>query len=214
MVEIWVEKIGQSWFGLAWHGGEIIATTVESSRERASVAVERNLPAGTPRQFIDEGSVFARDVAGMLAEIEAGDERNKRYVFSREYLPERLRGILLAAAAIPAGYVTTYGSIAGATGTVAREVGRVMATNPLYPIVPCHRVVGADLSLVGYGGRQDHVALRAKLDRLRAEAHGFVDSATVTVDERELELFPVEWVIRRASEMVKRPAHQLTLFPR
>jgi len=213
MVEIWVEKIGQSWFGLAWHGEEIVATTVESSRERATADIERNLPTGTPRRQADEASIFARDVIAMLAEIEAGDERNKRYVLSREYLSERLHAILLAAASIPAGYVTTYGSIAGATGTVAREVGRVMATNPLYPIVPCHRVVGADLSLVGYGGRQDHVALRAKLDRLRAEARGFVDTSTVSIDGGELQLSPVEWVISRSSEMIRSPAHQLTLFP-
>src|SRR5881409_1504051 len=46
----------------------------------------------------------------------------------------------------------------------ARAVGRVMATNPLPLVVPCHRVVGSNGSLTGYGG-----GLRMKETLLRAE---------------------------------------------
>ncbi len=51
---------------------------------------------------------------------------------------------------VPPGYVTTYGSLAKATGLTPRLVGRLMALNPNPIIVPCHRVVKSDGSLGGY----------------------------------------------------------------
>jgi methylated-DNA-[protein]-cysteine S-methyltransferase len=58
---------------------------------------------------------------------------------------------------IPFGETRSYGDIARAVGRprAARAVGRANNTNPLPVIVPCHRVVGAGGSLVGYGGGLD-----------------------------------------------------------
>jgi methylated-DNA-[protein]-cysteine S-methyltransferase len=58
---------------------------------------------------------------------------------------------------IPFGETRSYGDIAKAVGKprAARAVGRANNTNPLPVIVPCHRVVGAGGSLVGYGGGLD-----------------------------------------------------------
>ena len=55
---------------------------------------------------------------------------------------------------IPFGEIRTYGEIASivCTPKAARAVGRANATNPIPLIVPCHRVVGADGSLTGFGG--------------------------------------------------------------
>jgi len=55
---------------------------------------------------------------------------------------------------IPAGRVTTYGLIAKKLGKprAARAVGQALNRNPYAPTVPCHRVVGADGKLTGYGG--------------------------------------------------------------
>ena len=44
-------------------------------------------------------------------------------------MPESLARILRVAAAVPLGYVTTYGSIAKAAGTEARVVGQVMVAD-------------------------------------------------------------------------------------
>ena len=62
--------------------------------------------------------------------------------------------VLLAAAAVPAGYVVTYGEIAARIGKPqsSRAVGQALAHNPIPIIVPCHRVVAADGSLTGYSG--------------------------------------------------------------
>jgi methylated-DNA-[protein]-cysteine S-methyltransferase len=55
---------------------------------------------------------------------------------------------------IPYGATTSYGAIAKRVGRPngARAVGAVNAANPIALIVPCHRVIGADGSLTGYGG--------------------------------------------------------------
>ena len=66
--------------------------------------------------------------------------------FSRRVLEELAR--------VPYGEVTTYGSLAAQAGRprAARAVGTVMNRNPIPIVLPCHRVVGASGSLVGYGG--------------------------------------------------------------
>jgi methylated-DNA-[protein]-cysteine S-methyltransferase len=57
--------------------------------------------------------------------------------------------------AIPFGQVSTYGEIALRIGKprAARAVGRAEATNPMPLVIPCHRVIGRDGKLHGYGGR-------------------------------------------------------------
>jgi methylated-DNA-[protein]-cysteine S-methyltransferase len=58
---------------------------------------------------------------------------------------------------IPYGETRTYGQLADALGrpTASRAVGLANGRNPVGIIVPCHRVVGADGSLTGYGGGLD-----------------------------------------------------------
>lgn len=55
---------------------------------------------------------------------------------------------------IPFGETRTYASIATAIGSPAavRAVGAANGANPVAIIVPCHRVIGANGKLVGYGG--------------------------------------------------------------
>jgi len=55
---------------------------------------------------------------------------------------------------IPYGETTSYGQIAARLGSpdAARAVGLANGQNPISIIVPCHRVIGADGSLTGYGG--------------------------------------------------------------
>ncbi len=55
---------------------------------------------------------------------------------------------------IPYGRTRTYGSLARELGGVgmSRAVGGAVGSNPVPIIVPCHRVIGADGSLTGFGG--------------------------------------------------------------
>jgi methylated-DNA-[protein]-cysteine S-methyltransferase len=59
---------------------------------------------------------------------------------------------------IPYGVTASYGEVAAALGKSAlasRAVGLANGRNPISIIVPCHRVIGADGSLTGYGGGLD-----------------------------------------------------------
>jgi methylated-DNA-[protein]-cysteine S-methyltransferase len=69
--------------------------------------------------------------------------------FSREILDRLAR--------VPYGEVTTYKSLAVEAGNphAARAVGTIMNRNPIPIVLPCHRVVGSNGSLVGYGGGLD-----------------------------------------------------------
>jgi methylated-DNA-[protein]-cysteine S-methyltransferase len=63
-----------------------------------------------------------------------------------------------ALVAIPYGVTTSYGATAIALGfspASSRAVGLANGRNPISIVVPCHRVLGADGSLTGYGGGLD-----------------------------------------------------------
>ncbi|MFZ5810445.1 MAG: methylated-DNA--[protein]-cysteine S-methyltransferase [Thermodesulfobacteriota bacterium] len=63
------------------------------------------------------------------------------------------RGALTALATVAAGTTTTYGELAAMAGNpgAARAAGRAMATNPFPLVLPCHRVVGKNGALTGFG---------------------------------------------------------------
>jgi methylated-DNA-[protein]-cysteine S-methyltransferase len=67
------------------------------------------------------------------------------------------RRVLRELARVPYGEVVTYGELAAraARPRAARAVGTVMNRNPLPIVLPCHRVIGANGKLVGYGGGLD-----------------------------------------------------------
>ncbi len=64
------------------------------------------------------------------------------------------RRVLGELARVPYGEVVTYGELAARAERprAARAVGTVMNRNPLPIVLPCHRVIGANGSLTGYGG--------------------------------------------------------------
>lgn len=59
-----------------------------------------------------------------------------------------------ALASIPFGQITTYAQVADRIGrpTALRAVGAANGRNPISIILPCHRVIGSDGTLTGYGG--------------------------------------------------------------
>ncbi|MFW6150159.1 MAG: methylated-DNA--[protein]-cysteine S-methyltransferase [Chloroflexota bacterium] len=74
------------------------------------------------------------------------------------------QAVWTAVSAIPYGETRSYGELAADLGRClsARAVGQANARNPISIIIPCHRVIGSDGSLVGYGGGLDRK--RALLD--------------------------------------------------
>ena len=64
------------------------------------------------------------------------------------------RRVWLALTEIPYGETRSYGEMADALGRsgAARALGHVNGLNRMAIVIPCHRVIGADGALTGYGG--------------------------------------------------------------
>ena len=77
------------------------------------------------------------------------------------------KAVLEAVCDIPFGQTMTYGEIAQQLKTnSAQAVGGAVGWNPICLVVPCHRVIGANGKLVGYGGGMNN-----KIALLRLEGH-------------------------------------------
>jgi methylated-DNA-[protein]-cysteine S-methyltransferase len=92
-------------------------------------------------------------VAAQLADYFAG----RRLAFDLPLAPVGTafqQKVWLALREIPYGRTTTYGEIATGLGqpTASRAVGLANGRNPIAVIVPCHRVIGANGTLTGFGG--------------------------------------------------------------
>jgi len=104
-----------------------------------------------------EGDHLLPQAARELRRYFAGEATPLDFALDLSGLPEFTRRVLVAVAEIPYGETRSYGWIARRAGRpgAARAVGQAMARNPLAPIVPCHRVIGSDGGLVGFGGGLD-----------------------------------------------------------
>lgn len=65
------------------------------------------------------------------------------------------RRVWQALRTIPAGATDSYGALAKRLNSSPRAVGRANGRNPVALIHPCHRIIGADGSLIGYAGGLD-----------------------------------------------------------
>lgn len=67
---------------------------------------------------------------------------------------------------IPYGRTVTYGSIATELGDVrlSQRVGQTVGRNPVSIIIPCHRVIGADGTLTGFGGGLERKRILLELE--------------------------------------------------
>jgi methylated-DNA-[protein]-cysteine S-methyltransferase len=90
-----------------------------------------------------------------LSEYLAGERRRFELPIDWSAMTPFQRQALQIIFSIPYGEVRTYGEIARQLGRprAARAVGRANATNPMPLVIPCHRVIGSDGGLHGYGGR-------------------------------------------------------------
>ncbi len=119
---------------------------------------------------VKPGDILQPDAQRTAVVVEQLDAyfRGERRMFD---LPLAARGtpfqqsVWAALQAIPYGTTITYRDLAIRIGNPAavRAVGRANGANPLPIIVPCHRVIGSDGKLIGYGGG---MALKEHLLRL------------------------------------------------
>lgn len=111
-------------------------------------------------EVADDDSLFA-EPAGQLRDYFAGQRTEFDLPLALTGTPFQRR-VWAELQEIPYGETISYGELAQRIGrpTAARAVGLANGRNPISIIVPCHRVIGADGSLTGYGGgmeRKQHL---------------------------------------------------------
>ena len=118
---------------------------------------------------VDTSQAVLKATARQLGEYFAG----QRQVFD---VPLDLSGgtpfqqaVWQALLMIATGSTCSYGSISKSVGNAAavRAVGAAVGRNPISIIVPCHRVLGADGSLIGYAGGLDRKTALLRLEGAR-----------------------------------------------
>jgi methylated-DNA-[protein]-cysteine S-methyltransferase len=111
------------------------------------------------------------DVSQQLDAYFAGERQDFDLPLAPEGTPFQLT-VWDALQSIPYGETISYGELAQEIGrpTASRAVGAANGHNPLPIVIPCHRVIGQDGSLTGYGG-----GLRFKKALLSLEKNGRIE---------------------------------------
>lgn len=109
-----------------------------------------------PKAEPDSPTPLLRQAARQLEEYFAG----RRKVFDLPLNPQGTpfqQKVWRALCAVPYGQTASYGRIAAAVGSpkACRAVGMANHANPIAIFIPCHRIIGSDGSLTGYGGGLD-----------------------------------------------------------
>ncbi len=160
MIQLTIFHTRIGWIGVAYSERGIVS--LHLPRDSRSEAL-----ANLQREFADAPVVDQApdEIAREMIEYAEGQRRKFDLKLDWSVLKPFQRAVLEAANTIPFGETRTYGWIAKQIGMpkASRAVGRALATNPIPIILPCHRVLGSDGGLHGYGGG---LPMKAKLLRL------------------------------------------------
>jgi methylated-DNA-[protein]-cysteine S-methyltransferase len=132
------------------------------------IVFQEGTTAMTPEPDWDHDATAFDDVAAQLDAYFAGELTDFDLPLAPEGTPFQLT-VWQALQGIPYGETISYGELAQEIGrpTASRAVGAANGRNPLPIVIPCHRVIGQDGSLTGYGG-----GLRFKKALLSLEKNG------------------------------------------
>lgn len=110
-------------------------------------------PGRLPGGLREQETPLLREAEKQLGEYFAGTRREFHLPLSLRGTPFQL-SVWAALQKIPFGETRSYGQLAAMIGRprACRAVGMANHANPVMIVVPCHRVIGSDGSLTGYGG--------------------------------------------------------------
>lgn len=139
------------WVGIAWSAGGLVALSLPQPTETEALS---RLPFSSDPGPVPPPGLDIDVLVGRLRRYFEGEA----IVFDEPLDPiigtVFQRRVWASTRDIPRGQTRTYGELARLAGSpgAARAVGQAMARNPWPVIVPCHRVVGHDGRLTGFGG--------------------------------------------------------------
>ncbi len=153
------EKEHIRWSAVDTHLGELFFAASDRGLIRVALPNEekkkflRALLEMIPDAEIVEDRDSLKKTGLQLKEFAEGQRKNFDLPLDLRVSPFQGR-VLALLRRIPFGETRTYGEIAAMTGKpkAARAVGLACNRNPLPLVIPCHRVIGSDGSLVGFGG--------------------------------------------------------------
>ena len=192
-MDIYTKSADGVWFGVVCEDKRVFATSFASSEKSVLSGLRDSFPSNVILERPKRVSGFAERVLDVLNDVYDGKDVAHNVSLNFDRLSGYTRRVIEAVCTIHAGYVSSYGLVAKAVGGAPRAVGHVMATNPYAPLCPCHRVVGSDFGLCGYGG-----GLSMKLAFLRREKRGFASELDIALGRGKLHVFPVERVLEKA----------------
>lgn len=136
-------------------------------------------PSGSMRQTPREGWTYSeapfKEARKQLAEYFAGRRQSFDLPLDPDGTPFQ-RSVLQALQDIPYGATASYGEVAERIGRprAARAVGAANGRNPLPIVIPCHRVVGSNGDLTGFGGGLDTKKRLLELEQSFGNGRGLV----------------------------------------
>lgn len=133
--------------------GRILMVSDGTALTGVHLSGQRYEPKPGPDWRYEPDSKILRKAALQLEEYFAGHRRAFRIPLKFHGTPFQVK-VWNALTEIPWGATLSYGELARRVGKAgaARAVGGAVGRNPISVIVPCHRVIGQDGSLTGYGG--------------------------------------------------------------
>jgi methylated-DNA-[protein]-cysteine S-methyltransferase len=151
--EIWLGAARETPLGVVWTAVSAIGL-VAVSIDSDEAEFKRQVRHLTGVWGLANEARTATAVAQLAAYLQ-GQQRDFDLPIDWSRLTPFQQEVLTAVCAVPYGATATYGEIARRIGRdkgSARAVGRANATNPMPLVIPCHRILGNDGRLQGYGG--------------------------------------------------------------
>jgi methylated-DNA-[protein]-cysteine S-methyltransferase len=141
-----ITPLGDLWVAVSENG--LIAVEFPITQTEFSILLQKRHTA-----IVEFSPEKVAEIVIQLQEYAVGARKEFNLQIDWSVLREFQRQVLLATFQIPFGEVRTYQEVGISIGKArsARAVGRAEATNPMPVILPCHRVIGSDGKLHGYG---------------------------------------------------------------
>lgn len=173
--ELPTTPLGNVWVALSERG--LVVVEFQTNHQAFTQQVSKLI--GVPLDQITMDTQKSASTLKQIAEYLNGERNHFDMPIDWSIMTPFQSQVLHLTCTIPYGKTTTYGKIASRLGNprAARAVGRAEATNPMPLIIPCHRVLGSDGKLHGYGAAD---GLESKAWLLELESNSWTPSLSST----------------------------------